>query len=398
MITADIDIFLGLDVGKTDHWACAVTKDGTKIWNKTLPNDEAKLVSVYQNLSAKGTVLVVVDQPATIGALAVAVAQHLGIPVAYLPGLSMRRIADMYPGTAKTDEKDAFIIADAARTMTHTLRSIQVSDEDEATLGMLTGFDLDLARQITQTSNRTRGLFTQIHPPLERILGPWLEHDAVLEALAAWPTPAQLKHAGKVRIDAKLKKYSARRHTAWASTIIDALEEQSVIVVGTEAAGLAIPHLARQLVSLHAQHVDVATHLETMVEAHTLYPVLTSMPGVAVRTAAIIIAETSGKTFTSAAALSSYTGLAPTTRQSGTSIKSKRVSHSGNKRLKRALFLSAFASIRFDPTSRNYYDRKRAQGKRHNQALIALAHRRLTVLFAMLRDGSLYDVPELKIA
>jgi len=398
MITTDVDIFLGLDVGKSDHWACAVTKDGTKIWNKTLPNDEAKLTKVFQELSAKGPVLVVVDQPATIGALAVAVAQHLGIPVAYLPGLSMRRIADMYPGTAKTDEKDAFIIADAARTMPHTLRSIQVSDEDEATVGMLTGFDLDLARQITQTSNRIRGLFTQIHPPLERILGPWMEHDAVLEVLASWPTPAQLKHAGKTRIDAKLKKQGARRHTAWASAILDALDEQTVIVVGTDAAGLVIPHLARQLISLHAQRADVATHLEAMVEAHPLYPVLTSMPGVAVRTAAIIIAETSGKTFPSAASLSSYAGLAPTTRQSGTSIKSERVSHSGNKRLKRALFLSAFASIRFDPTSREYYDRKRAQGKRHNQALIALAHRRLTVLFAMIRDGSLYDIPELKIA
>ncbi|GAB2900757.1 IS110 family RNA-guided transposase [Neomicrococcus lactis] len=398
MKTEDIQIFLGLDVGKTDHWACAVIQDGTKIWNKTLPNDETKLTAVYQKLLAQGQVLVVVDQPATIGALAVAVAQNLGIPVAYLPGLSMRRIADMYPGTAKTDEKDAFIIADAARTMPHTLRSIQVSDEDEATLGMLTGFDLDLARQITQTSNRIRGLFTQIHPPLERILGPWLEHDAVLEILATWPTPAQLKHAGKARIDAKLKKYGARRHTAWAVAIMDALDEQTVVVVGTDAAGLVIPHLARQLISLHAQRVDVAMHLETMVEAHPLYPVLTSMPGVAVRTAAIIIAETSGKTFPSAAALSSYAGLAPTTRQSGTSIKSERVSHSGNKRLKRALFLSAFASIRFDPTSRDYYDRKRAQGKRHNQALIALAHRRLTVLFAMIRDGSLYDVPELKIA
>lgn len=398
MITTDIDIFLGLDVGKTDHWACAVTKDGTKIWNKTLPNNEAKLTKVYQELSAKGTVLLVVDQPATIGALAVAVAQHLDIPVTYLPGLSMRCIADMYPGTAKIDEKDAFIIADAARTMPHTLRSLQVSDEEEATLGRLTGFDLDLARQITQTSNRIRGLFTQIHPPLERVIGPWLEHDAVLEVLATWPTPAQLKHAGKARIDAKLKKQGARRHTAWAGTIIDALDEQTVVVVGTDAAGLVIPHLARQLISLHAQRADVATHLEAMVEAHPLYPVLTSMPGVAVRTAAIIIAETSGKTFASAASLSSYAGLAPNTRQSGTSIKSERVSHSGNKRLKRALFLSAFASIRFDPTSRAYYDRKRAQGKRHNQALIALAHRRLTVLFAMIRDGSLYDVPELKIA
>lgn len=113
-----------------------------------------------------------VDQPATIRALTIAVAQHLNIPVAYLPGLSMRRIADMYPGTAKTDEKDVYIIADAARTMPHTLRSIEVAEEDEATPGMLTGFDLDLARQVTQTSNRIRGRFTQIHPPLERVLGP----------------------------------------------------------------------------------------------------------------------------------------------------------------------------------------------------------------------------------
>lgn len=84
MNIADVDIFLGLDVGKTDHWGCAVTTDGTIIWNKTLPNDEAKLTKVYQDLSKRGTILVVVDQPATIGALAVAVAQHLGIkPMAW---------------------------------------------------------------------------------------------------------------------------------------------------------------------------------------------------------------------------------------------------------------------------------------------------------------------------
>ena len=65
----------------------------------------------------------------------------------------------------------------------------------------------------------------------------------------------------------------------------------------------------------------------------------------------------------------------------------------GNNRLKRVLFLSAFAAIRFDPASRAYFDRKRAKGKRHNQALIALAHRRLAVLFAMIRDGSLDNAP-----
>jgi hypothetical protein len=49
----------------------------------------------------------------------------------------------------------------------------------------------------------------------------------------------------------------------------------------------------------------------------------------------------------------------------------------------------AFAAPR-DPVSRAYDARKISQGKRHNQALIALARRRCDVLFAMLRDGTFY--------
>lgn len=399
MVTQDVpQVFLGLDVGKSEHWACAITSGQEIIWNRALPNDEAKLVDMYTRLQEQGSLLVVVDQPATIGALAVAVAQHMNIPVAYLPGLTMRRIADLYPGDAKTDEKDAFIIADAARSLPHTLRELTAADIDEATLGMITGFDLDLSRQVNQISNRLRGLFTQIHPTLEKVLGVRLEHDAILEMLISWPTPEKLRKAGRARIDAKLKKHGARRHTAWTEEILTALSKQTVTVTGTDAAGIVIPHLARQLIHLHAQRADVAREVEEIVVNHPLYLVLTSMPGVGLRTAAIIIAELSGKTFTSAAALASYAGLAPTTRQSGTSIKSERVSHSGNKRLKRALFLSAFAVIRTDPVSRAYYDKKRAQGKRHNQAIIALAHRRLTVIYAMLRDHTLYESPETVLA
>ena len=202
--------------------------------------------------------LVVVDQPATIGALAVAVAQDMGTAVGYLPGLSMRRIADLTPGSAKTDAKDAAVIAGAARTMPHTLRAINASDEDAAALSMLTGFDLDLARQVNQSANRIRGLYTQIHPALERVLGPWLEHDAVLEVIAAWPTPADLKRAGKARIDARLKKHGCRRHATWAGQIVSALEHQSVVVAGTDAAAVVLPHLARQLISPRAQRADVA--------------------------------------------------------------------------------------------------------------------------------------------
>jgi transposase len=88
----------------------------------------------------------------------------------------MRRIADLHPGEAKTDARDAYIVAEAARTMAHTLRSIAVADEQAEELSMLCGFDDDLAKQATAASNRIRGLLTQIHPALERAIGPHLDH------------------------------------------------------------------------------------------------------------------------------------------------------------------------------------------------------------------------------
>ena len=81
-------------------------------------------------------------------ALAVAVAQDMGITVGYLPGLSMRRIADLTPGSAKIDAKDAAVIAQVARTIPHTLRAITTSDEDAVALPILTVFDPDMARQV----------------------------------------------------------------------------------------------------------------------------------------------------------------------------------------------------------------------------------------------------------
>ena len=117
----DIAVFIGIDVGKSEHWATALSRDGQKVLDKALPNDEDRLREVYQRLQAKGQVLVVVDQPATIGALAVAVAQDMGITVGYLPGLSMRRIADLTPGSAKTDAKDAAVIAEPVKLFVYVV-------------------------------------------------------------------------------------------------------------------------------------------------------------------------------------------------------------------------------------------------------------------------------------
>ncbi|WJZ65494.1 IS110 family transposase [Kocuria rosea] len=390
-------VFIGLDVGKSDHHAVAVTAPGKTVHDEALPNDEARLRVILEELAAAhGPVLMVVDQPATIGALPVAVAEATDqVEVAYLPGLAMRRIADLHPGTAKTDARDALIIAEAARTMPHTLRDIRADEAqiaELAVLAVLAGLDDDLAAQITATSNRLRGMLTQIHPVLERVLGLRVTHPAVADLLTRYPTPAKLAAAGRGHVRARLKKHAPRLAEAPTEEIFDALRQQSVVVAGTEAAATVVPILAGQLASLTHQRATVATQVEFLVEAHPLCPVLTSMPGIGVRTAARILTEVVGKDFATAGHLASYAGIAPVTRRSGTSIHGEHAAKGGNKRLKRALFLSAFASLNHPP-SRAYYDRKRAQGKRHNQAIIDLARRRTDVLFAMLRDGTLYQDP-----
>lgn len=173
--------------------------------------------------------------------------------------------------------------------------------------------------------------------------------------------------------------------------IFTALDEQTVIVSGTEAAALIVPSLAASLQAVLDQRKILATKIEELLANHSLSKVLTSLPGIGVRTGARILIDVGdGSGFPSAAHLASYAGLAPTTRSSGSSIRGEQPCRRGNKQLKRTFFLSAFAALP-DPASRTYYDKKINQGKHHTQAHPCLARRRADVLFAILRDGTFYE-------
>jgi transposase len=392
-MSGSFGVFLGLDVGKDAHHAVGLDPDGKRLHDAPLPNTEPKLRALFDKLAQHGTLLVVVDQPATIGALPVTVARAAGHQVAYLPGLAMRRIADLYPGRAKTDARDAFVIADAARSLPHTLRPVDVGDEALAELDVLVGFDDDLAGEATRISNRIRGLLTGIHPALEHAIGPKVSHPAVLEILSRCGGPTGIAQAGRRKLAAIAKVHAPRMGDKLVEAIMTALGEQTVIVPGTAAADTVLPRLADSLKTVLQQRKAVAEQVEGILDAHPLAGVLTSMPGIGVRTAARILLEVGdASNFASSGHLAAYAGIAPVTRSSGTSIKGEHPARTGNRKLKRAFFLAAFAALR-DPVSRAYYDRKRAEGKKHNAALICLARRRCDVLYAMLRNGTHYRHP-----
>ena len=386
------DVVIGLDVGKHAHHACTLDPDGRRLLDREVDNTETALREVFAAMADHGRVLVVVDQLHSIGALPVTVAQAMGIDTAYLPGLSMRRLADLHPGNAKTDARDAFVIANAALTVPHTLRRLDVPSEAQADLAMLLGYDDDLAAQVTAAINRLRGLLVQIHPSLEKALADNVSHDAVLRLLMKAGGPDGLRRMGKTRIDKELTKHAPRIHARLADEIWTGLTAQTVTVPGTSAATKVLPGLATQILQLRDQRQQIARDVEKVLDDHPLARILTSMPGVGVKIAARLLAEIGGDVtaFPTAAHLAAYAGLAPVTKRSGTSIRGEHVNRGGNKRLKNALFMAAFTSLRADPASRAYYDRKRAEGKKHNAALICLARRKTDVLFAMIRDHPPY--------
>lgn len=258
-MTSGFAVVIGLDVGKTGHHACALDPAGTRLFDKALPQDEAQLRELFSALQAYGAVLMVVDQPNTIGALPIAVARDVGCEVAYLPGLAMRKAADLYPGRSKTDARDAFIIADTARTMPHTLRAVDRDSDVLAALKVLAGFDEDLAHETTRALNRIRSLLTQIHPALERVFtGATLATGLVLDLLEKFGGPTGLKAAGRARALRFARTHSRRDPEALIDRVFTALSEQTVVVPATAAVELVIPRVASQVKELKAQRATVA--------------------------------------------------------------------------------------------------------------------------------------------
>ena len=109
------EVFVGVDIAKGKHFVCAVSARGEALFFRPVTNDEADIRQVIDEAATHGHPALVVDTISSAAVLALTVAAECGIPVAYVSGLVMRRAADLYAGAAKTDPKDAQVLAYYAR-------------------------------------------------------------------------------------------------------------------------------------------------------------------------------------------------------------------------------------------------------------------------------------------
>ncbi|MDT0399831.1 MULTISPECIES: IS110 family transposase [Streptomyces] len=385
------EIWAGVDIGKTHHHCVVINADGERLLSRRVLNDETELLQLIGDVLEISTdVLWAVDLNHGGAALLIGLLLSHGQPMAYLTGLAVHRASATYKGEGKTDAKDAFVIADQARVR-RDLGLLRPGDEIAIDLRTLTTRRLDVVFDRTRQINRLRAQLLEIFPALERSLE--LTNKGPVMLLTGYQTPAAIRRAGAKRIETWLKNRKVRGAAALAKTAVEAAQAQLTALPGETLAAAMVVRLAKGVMSLDEEIAELDALIEAKFREHPHAEVIRSLPGMGPKLGAEFIAATGGDmdAFGSADRLAGFAGLAPRPRDSGRVSGNLRRPRRYHRGLLRSMYLSAMVSTTTCPASKAYYQRKRSEGKGHKQALLALARRRLNVLWAMIRDGQCYQ-------
>ncbi len=390
----------GLDIGKEHHHAMVVDAEGKRLLSRRVANDQAALKELIgQVLELAATVSWAVDLHSSESTLLVTLLLAHDQTVVYVPGVTVNQAARSYRGAGKTDAKDAYVIADQAR-MRQDLTVLRADDELIVELRLLVARRQDLVADRTRAVNRLHDQLLAVCPPLERVLD--LTNRGALVLLTGYQTPTALRTLGVAGLEGWLRSHKVRSADRLAAAAVGAACSQTVRLPGEGLAARLIADLAEGVLTLDEQIKQVDELIQGRFRRHPAAEVISSLPGIGVLLGAEFLAATGGDmaAFGTPDRLASLAGVAPVPRDSGRVVGNLHRPQRYHRGLQRVFYTSALISIRCCPQSRAFYDRKRAEGKRHTQAVLALARRRVNVLWALLRDGRCYELtpPEPKAA
>ncbi|MGA6209676.1 IS110 family transposase [Nocardia testacea] len=387
-------LWAGIDAGKASHHCTVIDTGATRRLSRKTVNDETELTTLIDDVLALadgGEVTWAIDLNRGGAALLISLLLARGQQLLYIPGRTVYHAAAGYRGDGKSDAKDAAIIADQAR-IRRDLQPLRAGDEITVELRILIAARTDLVCDRTRVINRLRATLGEYFPALERAFD-YSTSKAALILLTGHNTPDGLREIGANGLETWLRAHCARNASTIAVTAMAAAAAQHTIVAGQQISAALVTRLAKEVMRLDNEIGDTEALIEQRFRRHRHAEIILSMPGFGTLLGAEFLAATGGDltVFDRADRLAGVAGLAPVPRDSGRISGNLKRPRRYDRRLLRACYLAAMVATRHDPASRAYYQRKRSEGKRHTQAVLALARRRLNVLWAMLRDHKIYQ-------
>jgi transposase len=387
-VTAHRDIaWVGIDVGKTHHWACMVDAEGKVVSSIKVANDEADIVALITDAGSQATQLVwAIDIIGAPSALLLALLARADQSVRYASGRVVAAMSAAYAGEGKTDAKDAYVIAETAR-LRRDLSVVDTGTDLVRELAVLTGHRADLIADRVRTINRLRDLMTSVFPSLERAFD-YSSHKGALILLTGYATPDRIRRIGQTRLTGWLRNRNVRGAADVAARAITAAKAQTVVLPGQALTASIITKLATAILGLDDRLKALDAQIEATFAKHPQAAIIRSMPGFGpFLGASLLVGANDLRAFPSAGHLAAAAGLVPVPNDSGRRTGNLHRPSRYSRSLRHVFYLSAQTSMMRAGPNRDYYLKKRARGATHNQAVIALARRRIDVLWALLREN-----------
>ena len=243
-------------------------------------------------------------------------------PMVYITGLAVHQASTAYRGQGKTDEKDAFVIADQAR-MRQDLGLLRPGDEIAVDLRTLTGRRLDLVNDRTRQTNRLRAQLLEFFPALERALN--LSKKGPVMLLTGYQTPAAIRRSGARRIGTWLKNRKVKNAAALAETAVEAARPSTPHCPERPSRPPWSPASPRACWLSTRRSPNSTRSSRPGFSEHRHAEVIRSLPGMGTLLGAEFIAATGGdmEAFGTADRLASFAGLSP----SATGLRPRQRQH-----------------------------------------------------------------------
>jgi transposase len=388
------DLFAGIDAGKSHHHCVVIDTDGNRLLSQKIANAETVITTLIDEVNS-------LTDPS--GSVTWATDLNRGwCRAAHRADERSRADAALHsrahrlqrsPHLPRRREDRCQRRRDHRRPgpMRRDLQPIRLGDDIATELRLLTAHRTDLTCDRTRAINRMRASLGEFFPGLEAAFD-YSTSKAALLLLTGYQTPAGIRRMGAKRLSAWLKKRGARSAARVAEIAVDAAGKQHTTVPGQDAGAMIVARLAAEILRLADDITGIENRIEDRFREHADAKILLSMPGFGPLLGAEFTAATGGgiDQFDSANRLAGVAGLAPAPRDSGRISGNHHRPKRYDRRLLRACYLAAQVASRWCPVSKAFYDRKRAEGKNHKQAILALARRRINVLWAMLRDRTMF--------
>lgn len=305
--------------------------------------------------------------------------------------LKLARFKEIFPGAAKSDRIDArkglelFQLRDHLPLAKQALQEVRGTAHENEVLKRLTRRRRRLVEERVRVVNNLQADLQAVSPGLLEITqeagNQWFLN--FLLSADSLPQLARLRKSTLRKIPAVGRKYAS---------LIQSWQKRAHFSEAVEWVGEMIQEDARRYLELEKKIKSLEVKIAGLAKNSKIAKILRSIPGFGATCSAELAGEIGTlERFATEGSLALYLGMATLDNRSGQYEGSKIPKHV-NTRAKAAMMTALDRHRKYVPESQRYYEKKRRQGKKHNQAIRALGRHLCRIIYKMLKQEREYQL------